>query len=147
MADTRELILSRLVEVLQTVAGVLTVHRNKESLSDDRLPAILVFDADEAADEQDPKSRPSIAPRRVSMMPEVRIMIGAAPEAVGPALNAIRAATLKAILTDDALLALTADGIGARYEGCATQLKVGRTMQGDMLLGVRFAYYLKPGQL
>lgn len=145
--DTRELILDRLLTVAAGVAGVRKVARNQQEIADSELPAILIFDADEGADDRDPTSRPSIAYRRVAMMPEVRIMIGARSSDVGAGINALRAAFIKAVLTDDTLIGLTAERSGPRYEGCATQLKIGRSMQGDMLVMLRFAYYLKPSQL
>lgn len=147
MADVREQILERLFAVCGSIAGITTALRNQDSISETLLPSLVVFDADEIADENDPKSRPANAARRVTMTPEVRILLQAAPEAVGSDLNTIRARLIKAVLADAALLALTAEGQGARYMGAASQLKSGRSMQGDMLCVFAFAYYLKPNDL
>lgn len=147
MADVREQILERLFAVCGSIAGITTALRNQNSVSETLLPALIVFDADEIADENDPKSRPANAPRRVTMTPEVRILRQSAPEAIGSDLNAIRAKLIKAVLTDSALLAFTAEGQGARYMGAASQLKSGRSMEGDMLCVFAFHYYLKPNDL
>lgn len=147
MADVREQILQRLFDVCGTVDGVREAFRNQNEVSETSLPALVLIDADEIADENDPKSRPANAPRRITMTPEVRILLQAAPEAVGSAVNAFRARLIKAVLTDSQLLALTAEGQGARYMGEASQLKSGRTMQGDMFCVFAFHYYLRPNDL
>lgn len=146
MADVREQILARLHEVISGFIG-FNPHRNQDSFTETQLPVLVLLDADEIANDNDPKSRPANAPRRVTMTPEIRIMLQAQPEAVGSELNAMRARLIKAVLTDSTLLALTAEGQGARYEGAASQLKAGRSMAGDMLCAFSFAYYLKPNDL
>jgi hypothetical protein len=146
MADIREQILDRLVTVAR-VSGIATAVRNQGEISDDVLPAVIVFDADEQANDNDPRTRQANAPRRVAMMPEIRLLLGGVSEQVGTDLNTYRSRIIKAVLTDDTLLALTAENQSARYEGCATQFKAGRAMQADMLLTFRFDYYLKPSDL
>lgn len=147
MSDTRELILARLFEIGRGLDGVRTMVRNQDSISEELTPALFLLDADEIANENDPRDRPSNAPRRVTMTPEFRILLMAPPEAVGSQLNAFRARLIKAVLHDADLLALTTEGRGARYAGAVSQLKAGRSMQGDMLCAFSFAYYLKPYDL
>ena len=147
MTDVRESILSRLVVTGATVAGVQTCLRNASSISDTQCPALVVYDADEQADDSDPASRPVNAPRRVSLRPEILIKVAGVPEAVGPEMNAIRAALIKAVIADATLVAMTADGRGIRYEGCATRLALGRSMEGEMGVSFTFNYYLKPDDL
>ncbi len=66
MTDRREMILARLLEIAVGVDGIVAVFRNKDEISERQRPAIVILDADEAADDADPNSRPSRAPRRVA---------------------------------------------------------------------------------
>lgn len=58
MPDTREEILARLVGIAAEVPGVATTGRNRVGLSETARPAIVVLDADEAAEEDERASRP-----------------------------------------------------------------------------------------
>src|SRR4051812_19654787 len=106
--DKREQILARLVEVAQGVAGIITVVRNSDEISEHKRPAIAVFDADESTDEMtEREDHPGRAPNLVVMTPEVLILLGAPPASVGTALNELRAKLVKAVLTDQALIDLS----------------------------------------
>ena len=146
--DKRERILARLVEVAESLPGVGTVIRNSDVISEHKRPAIAIFDADESADEaaerQDHSGR---APNLVAMTPEVLILLGASPESVGSALNALRAKLIKAVLTDPQLMALTGANGRVRYAGCSTHLGHGRSMEGFMGVHFAFAYVLRADQL
>lgn len=148
MSDVREAILARLVAVCAKVKGVTGAYRNGVNLSETKLPCIIVWDGDEAADDGDPR-RQANAPRRVSMTPEITLAVAAEPEAVGTDLNLLRARLVSAILSDATLIALTGDSpVGAvRYEGCATELHQGRTVQGMMSVRFSFTYVLKLADL
>lgn len=147
MADVRELVLARLVEIAEGVAGVVTARRNIKRPADDRLPAIVVLDADEAAEETDPGGHPHRGPRRIAMSPETYILTAGKPEEVGPAINALRALWVKAVLTDATLASIIGTNGEIRYEGCATGLSWGREMIGDMGVSFSFHYVLQPAQL
>lgn len=136
--STREDILARLTIVASGVSGIATALRNSDATADTQLPAIIVYDADEVADERDLASRPTRTPRRVSMTPEILIKVVGVPETVGTTMNSILAELQTAVVTDATLIALVKDG-EIRYMGCATQLAIGRAMIGDM--GVSFAFH------
>lgn len=145
MADTREEILKQMLVVARKVRNVSTAERNLPELSDESaLPALIIFDGDEVADTSDPVRRPPAAIRRVTMMPEIRILVATASDTVGKDLNALRAALITAMMGDATLIGLSADGVGIRYDGASTQMKVGRSMTGDMLASFSITYYLKP---
>jgi hypothetical protein len=94
--------------------------------------------------------RPSNAPRRISMTPELYILLAGKPEEVGPALNAMRVKLVKgvkAVLTDATLLAAIGSNGSIRYDGCATGLSWGREMIGDMGVSISFLYFLQPEKL
>jgi hypothetical protein len=146
--DKREQILQRLLEVAASVPGVATVVRNQDEISEHRRPAIAVFDSDEAVDETAERhDHPGRAPNLVVMTPEVLILLGASPESVGTSLNAMRAKLVKAVLTDDQLIALAGTNGRVRYAGCSTHLGHGRSMEGFMGVQFNFAYVLRPEQL
>ena len=143
--DKREEILARLLQVAASVPGVAMAVRNQDELSERSRPAIVVFDADESADEA--ADHPGRAPNLVVMTPEVLILLGASPESVGSALNALRAKLVKAVLTDPQLIALTGANGRVRYASCSTHLGHGRSMEGSMGVQFTFTYVLRPEQL
>ena len=147
MADLRESIIARLVVVLGTVAGVTTVGRNVTNISDARLPAIIVFDANEEAEDGEFDRRPPGRLRRISLKPQIILLVQDDSADLGTTLNALRAAVIKAILADDTLIDLTHDNVGIRYEGCSSGLARGRQMEGQMVLNFSFNYILNPNSL
>ena len=146
--DKRELLLQRLVAVATSLPGVKTVLRNSDEISEHKRPAIAVFDADETADERALRQgHAGRAPNIVEMTPEVLILLGAIPERVGSALNALRASLVKAVLADAELIALAGPNGDVRYVGCSTQLGHGRSMEASMAVHFSFAYVLRHEQL
>ena len=149
MVDYRENILTRLVALAAGVPGINLAARNKINPSDQELPAIIVFDADELGDEADPDKamRPPNAPRRVRLTPEIAIMFEKDTPNIGSSLNAARTAMIKAIMTDATLAAYTQDGRGIYYLGCTTDLARGRSTEGTMSLHFAFNYALRASDL
>jgi len=147
MAYQRELILERLT-VISEGLGV-TAARDVLNFDEAQLPAIAVVEGDEEADEDDPTNRPSTAPRRVHMIPHIIIHTGGLSQNLGPALNALYARLVKAVLTDATLLSLVWDGNGrgVRYLGMESDLALGRTMFGNIAAKFRFTYVLDPNSL
>jgi hypothetical protein len=147
MIDRREMILARLLEIARGVDGIAAAFRNRDEIGEKQRPAIVILDADEAADDADPGLRPARSPRRVAMTPEIYIMLGAKPEHIGTSINTLRARLIKAILADAELSLITGSNGDIRYEGCATALARGRTMEGEMGVSFSFAYVLRPDEL
>ena len=147
MIDRRELILSRLLDIASVTEGVVAAFRNKDEISEKQRPAIVILDADEAADDADPGSRPARSPRRVAMTPEIYILLGAKPEELGSVINALRARFVKSVLGDSQLGSIVGTNGDIRYEGCATALARGRSMEGEMGVSFSFTYVLRPEEL
>jgi hypothetical protein len=148
MTDRREVILAQLVVLAQAVPGVNLAVRNRLDPSDTDLPAIIIFDGDEEGDEQDPaNTRPTTAPRRITMIPEICIQRGDRSDEVGTNLNAMRANFIGAVLNDATLISATVDSLGIRYIGCVSDLGRGRSMEGTMWLNFHFTYALIPSEL
>ncbi|MEK9752511.1 MAG: hypothetical protein VW338_04770 [Rhodospirillaceae bacterium] len=146
MADPREDILVRLQAVCAAVEGIAGCYRNDE-IPETARPAIMILDADETAADDDPQPRPPAWRRRVTMTPELYVLLGGPPATVGSDLNALRAKVIKAVLTDATLNALTLNGCGIRYEACVTALARGRSMEGELGLSFAFTYDLSPTTL
>ena len=83
MPDTREEILARLVAIGSQVPGVTAAGRNRVALSETARPAIIVLDADEAAEEEEPRGRPGTAPQLVVMTPELFVLAGKPAAGIG----------------------------------------------------------------
>ena len=81
------------------------------------------------------------------MTPEIYILLGAKPEDLGTVINTLRARLVKAILMDPSLLTILGSSGDARYEGCATALARGRSMEGEMGVSFSFTYVLRPEEL
>lgn len=146
--DVREAILERLVAIAKMVDGINQAKRNDPPTSDTALPAISILDADEEAPETDPAARePDNAPRRVTLLPEIHIMVAQPAKDAGKVLNGYRAALVKAIFQDDALRALLINKRGVAYLGASTAFGAGRQMTGTMSLQLGFTYLLKPDDL
>lgn len=140
----REDILARLVVVCSGIEGVVLCARNRDEISDRQKPAIIIMDADEAAIEGEPK-RPG--PQIISMTPEIYILLSGEPATVGTELNAMRVALLSAVLNDATLGTITGPNGAIRYEGCATGLSRGRSMEGEMGVSLSFQYPFNPNNL
>ena len=147
MIDRREMILARLLEIARGIDGIESAFRNRDEIGEKQRPAIVILDADEAADDGDPGLRPARSPRRVAMTPEIYIMLGAKPEHIGTSINTLRARLIKAILGDAELSLIVSSNGDIRYEGCATALARGRTMEGEMGVSFSFTYVLRPDEL
>lgn len=147
MADVREEIMVRLMSVVADVDGIKSIYRNTKTVSEDKLPAAILLEGDEEADDNDPQRRPINSPRRVQMIPQLAIVSGAIPEEVGTDLNTLRVRTIKAIIDDATLRDLTLNSTGVRYLGFDSELAPGRSMIGQYTLRFGLTYALKPNEL
>lgn len=144
--DVREAILARLVVIAEGIEGVDRVVRN-DYAPNEKQTTVMVLDADEAADEDDPVGRGPLAPRRMTMTPQMLIAMAKGSGQIGSSLNAIRAALIYAVATDAPLITLTLNGRGARLHSTQTSLAWGRSMLGEMGVAFAIPYLLKPGDL
>ena len=161
MSDNREAILERLVAIGQGLDQFNLVGRNKIVPADTQLPALIVLDGTEEADEKDPRDmRPATAPRRVRMRAVLQLILQGLPENAGTILNGFRQAVLNAVFTDTVLLGviptapgqtvtpgLVLDNRAIRYLGCDTGFDMGRQLEASMWLHIEFTYALTPGTI
>lgn len=147
MADVREAILARIMEVIADVDGIETASRNLDELDDAKLPAIILYDGDEEAAEN-LRAR-GLAPNVMNMLPAIVLSLGDVPENVGTTANGWRAKLLSGLLGDAQIVALCGKipNAGIHYLGCVTSLNPGRASQVAMTFNISIAYSFKPMEL
>jgi hypothetical protein len=151
MVDVREDILARLLEVVATIPNIRSVHRNNVDITEDQLPAALVFDGDEeTSDATDVSMRPANRPTMVRMTPEIVIVQQA--DEVGSDITTLRRELIKLVLTDtelnEQIVKTGRFGNGAiRYLGCQTDVGWMRSLHGALRAQFMFKYALKINDL
>jgi hypothetical protein len=159
MTDKREGILVRLAAICvaeQTAAGIVRVVRNRALLKNEDRPAIVLLDGDEKPASFQPQARTNsryvIRPQLTRMSPELYVLLdearpigeGADGLGIGSVLNDKRIKLCAAIYADTALAALLGPNGGIVYNGCATDLKSGSALTGQMRLDFAFTYMFDP---
>jgi hypothetical protein len=151
MADVREDILARLLEVVATIPNIRSAHRNNVDITEDQLPAVLVLDGDEESDGAgDVSMKQPHRPYNVQMTPE--IIIAEQSDEVGSDLTTLRRELIKRVLTDtelnEQIVKTGRHGNGAiRYLGCQTDLGWMRSLHGALRAQFLFKYTLRPDDL
>ncbi len=140
MLDRREQILTRLNVIAAGLPGIVTAERNANELNDIVTPAIVTLDADEEGEDKKTGINTGRVTAMVTMVPQMRIILGASGATIGSDLNVMRRALSKAVLTDDQLLALIGANGRMRYHGCQTAFGRGRLVQGDMYVLFAITY-------
>ncbi len=147
--DVREAILSRIEVVLEGITDIQTVERNRIAFDETQLPAAGVLEGDEeVAPNSLGRSGPASGrPYIVTATPQVFIRVGEPSEEIGPALNALRAAIIKALTSDSELNSLSADDGGVHYAGMQSTLHAARSMVGATAMVFAIKYLLYPDRL
>ena len=151
MIDVREDILARLVVLAGGLPNMNLADRNNSDISEDQLPAGIVFDGDEETDDaSDASMRPPNRPTIVRMQPVVEI--AAMSALAGSDLSVLRRELIKAVLYDpefnETIVKTGRNGNGAiRYLGCQTDPTWMRTLYGQMRVQFLFRYVLNPADL
>ena len=147
MKDVREDILARLLEVVASIPNIRSAQRNNVDITEDQLPAALVFDGDEDSNGADDiaSGRPGKRPYVVQMTPEV--VIADQSDNAGSDLTTFRRELLKRVLTDAELNQLTGANGAIRYLGCQTDVGWMRSLHGALRAQFTFKYPLKIEEL
>jgi len=160
-ADRRQLILDRLMTILSGLSVTLTdgsvipagnIVHNRDELPGEKVPGIILLDADEVRDARFPSNqgrseRPS--PGMMRMTPEIYVVLNVRKPHntnVGEDLNLVRAAILDLVLHDKPLQAFTGSGGTISLDGCYTDLARNRQMKGQMGLSICFGYPFIPDE-
>jgi hypothetical protein len=149
MTDRREQILARLVEIMETIPGVGAVYRNNPDPNEGRMPAVVVFDADEevAPLPDTARYKGSTAPQVMIMRPEIYILLSARAADAGTRLNELRALVYKAVVTDAALSDLVETNGRISLEAGRSGFAVGRAMLSELKLEFCFTYVMRASDL
>lgn len=149
MSDKREQILARLVEIMETIPGVGAVYRNNPDPNEGRMPAVVVFDADEelAPLPDTAQYKGPTAPQVMVMRPEIYILLSARAADAGTRLNGLRASIYKAVVTDPSLFALVGTNGRIILEAGRSGFAVGRAMSSELKLEFGFTYVLQASEL
>lgn len=159
--DRRALILARLKTILSGLAVTFTegsaiaagnIVHNRDELPAEKVPGIILLDADEVKDPRFPsptgRNMP-VAPGMIKMTPEIYVVLDVRKpqnKNVGEDLNLARAAILNLILFDADLVTYVGSGGSITVDGCYTDLARNRQMKGQMGLSITFGYPFIPGE-
>lgn len=149
MADKRELILARIMEVVAGITGMKTTARNRGLLSNEARPAVVLMDGDESAKTSAAKRGrgSAMAPAIMNMRPEIYVVLDEQRpknETVGTRINDFRLEVAKRIAEDATLVTLTGSNGGIDYRGMITDLKSGSAASGQCRLDFVFTYVFDP---
>jgi hypothetical protein len=146
VADTRELILARLVAVCGAVEGVAAVARNRLDVAGLARPAVLVGDGIEEMRDAPPGARYGEL-SRMELTPDITVIARGGTDGGGQLMSLYRSRLLAMVLTDAELIAITGRNGGIRYQGClaAPPDPEGREYRLDLTLV--FSYVFKLGDL
>jgi hypothetical protein len=153
MADVREDILARLLEVVGTLPNIRSVHRNNIDLIEAELPAAIVLDGDEESDGAgDVSMKQSHRPYNVQMTPGIVVQVQDDNVVLGSIVTTFRRELIKRVLTDtelnEQIVKTGRHGNGAiRYLGCQTDVGWTRTGFAALTAQFLFKYTLKPDDL
>jgi hypothetical protein len=153
MADVREDILARLLEVVAAIPNIRSAHRNNIDLPETQLPAVIVLDGDEESDgASDVSMKQPHRPYNVQMTPGIVVQVQDDNVVLGSIITTFRGELIKRVLTDTALneqIVKTGQfGNGAiRYLGCQTDVGWTRTGYAALTAQFMFKYSLKPDDL
>ena len=149
MADPREEIMARILDLLGTLSGTELVARNLDEIPDSKLPAVVLYDGDEVA--MDNPRAVSGKPTVVQATPQIVVDLGDVPENVGTVTNEWLTAIKRLILMDATLNSPAMCGdlsdAGAHYGSADTSLHPGRTTHVVLVINFVISYHLKPWEL
>lgn len=163
--DRRDEILSRLDELLSGlvipllggVNGAVTINgpagqyvRNRNELPADKVPGIILLDADEVRNARAvPRERGLqervVPPQMMCMTPEIYVVLdvrGIGNKNVGEDLNTARMHILSTVLQDQTLQSIVGANGNIWYDGSVTDLARNRTMKGQLGISLTFCYPL-----
>jgi hypothetical protein len=149
MADTRELILKRLLKLAAQVDAIGDVRRLDRNFNTEEGAAIVLFDGSEQRVEagSDMKPKDGRVSSVFSIRPEFHVFLQAAASDAGKALSKIRASAISTVVEDDELRTLAGPNGWVRYMGSETSAERGRAVEVDMALVFEIGFVLSPQRL
>jgi hypothetical protein len=150
--DVRELILLRLKAILDDVDGARTVWRDREDVSPDDTPTLILLDGRETKRTTTTgRGHTRMPPAIIELSPQVWIQVkprsDAANAGVGEELSAWRVKVLAAIFQDAELAELQGINGELEYRGAQTDMEIGSDITGNMVLDLALTYYFDPDDM
>jgi hypothetical protein len=161
--DRRQLVLDRLYALLGGLTipllggpdGAVTIKpgnivQNRNELPKEKVPGIIILDADEVKDPRAQLATRGLTETRVpssimKMTPEIYVVLdvrGVTNKNGGADLNTARLAILAAVLPDEQLQKIVGANGNIVYDGCVTDYARNRTMKGQLGISITFTYPL-----
>ena len=161
--DRRQIILDRHYELLGGLTIPLlggpdgavsiipgNIVQNRNELPKDKVPGIVILDADEIKDPRAQLRERGLTETRVpsgimKMTPEIYVVLdtrGITNKNSGKDLNTARLAILAAVLPDSQLQNIVGANGNIVYDGCVTDFARNRTMKGQLGISITFTYPL-----
>lgn len=148
------------MEILSGMTVVLTegtippgnVVHNRDELPAEKVPGIILLDADEIKDARFPQNSGRglpTGPGMMKMTPEIYIVLDVRKphnKNVGEDLDLARAEIIRLVLHDTDLQTITGSSGSIVYDGCFTDLARNRHMRGQMGISITFGYPFIPGE-
>lgn len=152
MVDTRELILARLLVVLEGIEGVYVysdgpkaVRRNVDDVPGQQRPAIILLDGAEEIDSNTTARRRGNW--RMELAPVVAILVGADAPNSGPLLSMFRARVITAVVTDTDLWELVGTSGEVDFTGVDRVPATPESREARLEINFVFRYLLKLSDL
>lgn len=159
IADRRDMILKRLDAILKGMTITLTTGtiasgnyvRNRGELPKEKVPGIILLDADEVWDPHTPnltaRGDAQTTPGLIRMTPEIYVVLDVRKpnnDEVGADLNTARALIIGKLINDATLKTIVGANGQIRYDGCVTDLARNRQMKGQLGMSITFVYPFVP---
>jgi hypothetical protein len=146
MADIREGILVELLNISNSLPGVLAAARNVTDVSGLARPSIVINDgAEEVVSQPDSASETLVA--IVEMTPAVEIRIGGAPNQIGSIANLILARLRYRVVTSSAIKQLISKNGKILIQGASLVGPTPESKETRMDCGFAFRYYFRAEDL
>lgn len=146
MSDRRELILARLLDVMQEAGNAtgevsITCKRNYVTISETDVPIAVLFDGDEEAEPLRENHSPKAA-SKVTMIPEIFIWLQDKSDNVGTDVNSFRTKFISAICNDSELRTIAGPNGSIRYRGMGSEMHAVTAVMAKCTLRFAITYPL-----
>ncbi len=152
MIDRREQILSRLMDIFQTIPGISKVYRNREDVTGRAGPTIILHDANEETADIGGRPQGAVVTKDyINLNPQIYILLGDKSEIVGSRVSELRRLLIVAIWSDSQLQEIT--GVHRnkeseiRYHGCGLDTATGEAREARLEVRFTFTYLLDVKEL
>jgi hypothetical protein len=147
VADTREVILSRLADLCATINGVQAVVRNRLDVGGLARPAVVIHDGIEQLVDA-PSDMHHSQIQRMELTPLIAVFLrGGGAANPGALMSSYRSQIVAGILSDSAILAAVGSNGRVQYQGCAVAVPDAEAAEHRIELSLTFRYVFRLADL